>query len=170
MKTVRWLSGILFWVVRVCAYLYGITVLYAAYNLIFEPATLVLEDNNRFIINYPFTGRAFLLGWLDMAFLCEMFLGIGLYAVFFYLLSNVFKIFRDKPLFTAKGISHLTRFYFANLTVPVAVAILLSFISSELSIMFMIVVLHAILGIFAYFMTAIFKQGYLLQKDQELYI
>jgi|APTNR8051073442_1049403.scaffolds.fasta_scaffold01243_13 hypothetical protein len=171
MKLVRLLSSILFYLTRVLAWGYTATTLYAGVVLFFEPAALRLtESGTRFEILYPFTGTPFLLGDYHTVYFIEMLLGIGLYGLFFWLLSNVFNTFRQEKLFTPSGITRLTRFYVANLTVPSLVLVLLSFISQGNKAMIIIIALHAILGVFAYFMAAIFKQGVSLQNEQDLYI
>ncbi|RYF89554.1 MAG: DUF2975 domain-containing protein [Chitinophagaceae bacterium] len=87
-----------------------------------------------------------------------------------WLLSQVFKTFTQKKLFTQTGINHLQRFYLANLILPGIAYIVLLLVNEEAEDVFMLVMLHAIIGVFAYFIAAIFRQGVLLQNEQDLYI
>lgn len=152
---------------------YGLTALYSALAFILNTPTMirpVQDDTTRFAILYPFTETPFLLGKNTSVFIAEMLLLLVLYSIFFWLLANVFDTFSKEKLFTEQGITNLTSFYVANLTVPIVVLILLSSVSSIGTGLGVIVVLHAILGIFAFLITAIFKQGVSLQTEQDLFV
>jgi len=171
MNIVRVVSALLFYVFRILAIAYLITSVYAAVALL--PVTGLssrVQADTRFEIYYPLTQIPFLLGENTAAFITEMLLGIGLYGLFFWLLSNVFSTFRQTKLFTEKGIQHLTWFYRLNFLVPSGVLLLLSVLSTVEQVMIMLVVLHGLLGVFAFFMAAIFRQGVHLQNEQDLYI
>ncbi|MFZ6014041.1 MAG: DUF2975 domain-containing protein [Bacteroidota bacterium] len=170
MKSVRIVSSILFALTRILAWGYLTTTLYATIVIVLKTSAFHLTEGGRFEIFYPFTARPFLLGYNNTVYVAEMLMAIGLYGVFFWLLSDVFKTFRQKKLFTPFGVASLSRFYIANLTVPLAVLIVLSIVSDEDNPMEIIVTLHAVIGIFAYFMAAIFRQGVSLQNEQDLYI
>jgi hypothetical protein len=119
---------------------------------------------------YPFTSKPFLLAENTGEYITQMVLGIGFYGLFLLLLSNVFLSFSREKLFTTQNIRNLQWFYRANLTLPITVFFLLSLFSQAEDEMMIIVVLHGILGVFAFFMAAIFKQGVNLQNEQDLYI
>lgn len=171
MNIVRIVSSFGFYVFRILAIAYLVTGLYAGFALMMgSPLAAPVQSDSRFEIYYPFSQVPFLLGENSTAFVVEMLLGISLYGVFFWLLSNVFSTFRQPKLFTQQGIAHLTWFYRLNFLVPLAVLLLLSVVSSVEQIMVMLVVLHGLLGVFALFMAAIFKQGVHLQNEQDLYI
>jgi hypothetical protein len=172
MKSVRIVANILFYLTRVAAVLYLIT---AAYSLVI----IVLlglgshapmhTDNGRFEIYYPFTKTIFLLGDYSGSYLTMMILVISFYGVFLWLLSNVFNAFRQLKLFTPKGVMRLSRFYITNLTVPVICLIAaMLFYREAVSDVMMLTFLHLIIGIFAFFMAAIFRQGLVLQEEQDL--
>ena len=93
-----------------------------------------------------------------------------LVGLFFGLLSNVFKLFFQPKLFTQNGVTHLKRFYVANMILPTIALVLASVYTEveELAIFF--VVIHFFLGIFAFFLAAIFQQGVNLQNEQDLII
>jgi purine-cytosine permease-like protein len=62
----------------------------------------------------------------------------------------------------------LSRFYLTNLIVPAAFLVLLAFFGHEIIDILRITLLHLVIGVFAYFMAAIFKQGVHLQEEQDL--
>ncbi|WP_257666978.1 DUF2975 domain-containing protein [Parapedobacter tibetensis] len=171
MRTVRIVSRISCYLTSVLAIGYFASFTHLLVAISFKTAALhVVNDGARFEVFYPFTTKPFLLGYYNSGYITMMLLIIGLYAVFFYLLSNVFSIFSQKKLFTQKGITHLKRFYISNLTVPTLAVILLSFTSTVESPAEGMVALHALLGIFTYFLAAIFRQGVNLQNEQDLII
>ena len=88
--------------------------------------------------------------------------------MFLWLLSGVFHAFKQVKLFTAKGVVQLSRFYITNLLVPFLFLLLFLLFRNEMSDLLRIILLHVIIGVFAYFMAAIFKQGLLLQEEQDL--
>jgi drug/metabolite transporter (DMT)-like permease len=90
------------------------------------------------------------------------------YGVFLVLLVGVFKTFKQQRLFTALGVRNLTRFYLANFLLPIVALIILLVLGESISDMLIIGFLHVVLGIFIYFMTAIFRQGLELQNEQDL--
>jgi hypothetical protein len=55
-----------------------------------------------------------------------------------------------------------------NLVVPSLFLIILAIIGHDLRDAIIIVFLHVMIGVFAFFMAAIFKQGLLLQEEQDL--
>ena len=178
MRTVRIISNFLFILTRILAFPYLATALYALVVFLllnFKPSLglpiNIIDDGTRFEILFPFTNTPFLLGDNNFPFIVEMLLFIALYGIFFWLLSDVFNAFKQKKIFTKYGVVKLSRFYIANLAVPIVVFIVLSLLSQdERSYMGGVVALHFIIGVFAFFMAAIFKQGVSLQNEQDLII
>ena len=175
MKLVRSISTILYFTTRIMAWGYLITMLYSVFVLSFKTGFNLENEGKLAVIYYPFTTERFLLCEYNTPGIVEMLLTIGAYGVFFWLLSDVFKAFRQERLFTKLAVTSLSRFYIANLTVPLLGMLLLKIISNEYgsteySITGIVLVLHTVLGVFAYFMAAIFKQGVSLQNEQDLYI
>ncbi|TCO21456.1 DUF2975 family protein [Pedobacter psychrotolerans] len=171
MKLVRHISTIAFYLTRVIAAGYILTALYIILCVAFNLSTLQHLPDNRFAICYPFTSQHFLLGSeYATAYIAEMVLLIFIYGVFFVLLSNVFKSFKPKKIFTLQGIHHLRLFYLINLLIfPILFLILYVYSVEDYPYGFMIIA-HCIMGIFALFIAAIFKQGLNLQNDQDLII
>jgi hypothetical protein len=96
---------------------------------------------------------------------------IGFYGVFFLLLSNVFNAFKQPKLFTKYGVSQLKCFYLANITLPWLTILLASIFAGKIEEgLEWVAIIHFFLGVFAYFLAAIFKQGLELQNEQDLFI
>jgi hypothetical protein len=174
MKTVRLVAAILFYVSRVWAIIVLVIAAYASaillIHLIAPTATIpmrVLQDET-FRIYFPFTTKIFLLGDYTASYLVTNLLMIVFYGIFLWLLSAVFHAFRQQKLFTRRGVVRLSRFYIINLFMPLLFVVLLLVFGSELFDIIRIGVLHLVIGVFAFFMAAIFKQGLLLQEEQDL--
>ncbi|MBK9734100.1 MAG: DUF2975 domain-containing protein [Saprospiraceae bacterium] len=171
MKSIKIISSILYYAVKIIAIGYLSTAVYILINCLFEGPFFEKLENNRFAINFPFTSKHFLLGSeYTTAYVAEMVLGIALYGFFFYLLSGVFNAFKQKKLFTDFGIKKLKHFYIFNLAVYPILAIFWSFISVEDFPFIAMIIAHLIMGFFIFFMNAIFEQGYKLQNEQDLFI
>jgi predicted membrane channel-forming protein YqfA (hemolysin III family) len=94
------------------------------------------------------------------------------FAVFFYLLSTIFKTFKAPKLFTDRAIKQLNYFALLNL-----IAAPLLFLTIDFFIMqkqqignILNYLLTFLLGIFLLFIVAIFKQGYQVQNENDLTI
>ncbi|WP_417444187.1 DUF2975 domain-containing protein [Joostella sp.] len=163
------ISKVLYYISRVLGGIYLITGLYGLFSWVTN--THLLTKNQQTIITYPFTEESFLILDSNTTYLIFSFLiPVLAYGLFFWLLSNVFKVFYQDKLFTAENIAHLRRFYLVNIFLPTALTIFTSFftqIDRELSL---IIVLHLVLGVFVFFMSEIFNQGLNLQNEQDLYI
>lgn len=170
MTTVKPIAKILLQLSRLLALLYFATFVYALISLANKSSWVLLHDQNRqFIIYLPFTHIPFLLGFNNPVYIWLEFLPMFiLYAFFFLLLSYVFEVFAQERLFTHKGYNYLRVFYWANFTVPVMMLFLTEVFSEASFDAWGIVGLHLLLGVFIFFMAAIFKQGLKLQDEQDL--
>ncbi|MCW3108985.1 MAG: hypothetical protein JWQ09_3491 [Segetibacter sp.] len=174
MKTVRHTATILFYLSRIMAVIvfvitvYALTVVLLSLNNHSTSLPIRVLDNGSFQIFYPFTKTPFLLGDYTLSYLLSNLLIIAFYGLFLWLLSDVFHAFKQTRLFTQKGVMQLSRFYITNLVVPLVFLILLAVFGEELLDIFRITLLHLVIGVFAFFMAAIFKQGLLLQEEQDL--
>ena len=163
------ISKVLHYISRVLGGVYIVTGIYGLFSWMTN--THLLIKNKQTIITYPFTEKAFLIldsntTYLIFSFLIPVF-GYGL---FFWLLSNVFKVFYQDKLFTSENIVHLRRFYLVNIFLPTVLTIFTSFFMPIEHEMFLIIILHLVLGVFVFFMSEIFNQGLHLQNEQDLYI
>lgn len=171
MKVVRIIASFLYVLVRIASFFYLITALYALVTCVFQGPFFEKTELNRFAINFPFTEQHFLLGSeYTLAYVAEMVLGLALYGLFFWVLSNVFRTFKQERLFTKDGLKNLKQFYQFNLLLYPLLTIFWSLFSVEDFPFFAMIVAHAIMGIFIFFMAAIFQQGVNLQSEQDLYI
>jgi len=171
MKLVRLISAVAFYLTRILSAGYLLTALHLLLSAVFKLPSFKLLPANRFVIYYPLSNKPFLLGSaFTRSYVAEMFLLILFYSIFFWLLSNIFKTFRQTRLFTVKGVLHLKQFYITNLLICPMLFLILSMYSTEDYPYGVMGTAHGIMGIFALFIAAIFQQGVNLQNDQDLII
>lgn len=172
MKNVKIISTILFYITRIVAILCILVAIYTLISLVTGWSYISIDNGENFAVYYPFTETRFLLGENNLDYKIFSFLiPIGSYGIFFYLISNVFNAFKQPKLFTEYGVKQLKWFFLANIFVP-SIIILLALICTgniENGLEWAAVI-HFLLGVFAYFLYAIFKQGLNLQNEQDLYI
>ncbi|USD24719.1 DUF2975 domain-containing protein [Flagellimonas marinaquae] len=169
MKKTRVLSTILYAITRSLAWIYLVIALYGGFAWLTK--TNIRTEHTRAIINYPFSDVSFLIldnNW--SYFLFAFLLPVSSYTLFFWLLSNVFKVFYREKLFTQPNVAHLKRFYAANLIFPIVLVAFSSFFIEIDKGIFIIVALHLVLGVFIFIISEIFNQGLSLQNEQDLYI
>lgn len=170
MKTVRVVSRVLFIITRVVSLGYLLSFLLSAIAFASGWSLNIIDQGRRFEVCYPFTHQPYLLGEYNSGYMMMMLLLLGLYALFFFLVSNVFNVFTQTKLFTEHGIRQLKWFYSGNLILPLTAVFILSPFYNIESPVEILVALHALLGVFTYFLAAIFEQGVNLQKEQDLII
>lgn len=169
MKKTKIISKVLFAVTRSLAWIYLVTAVYSIISWFTETNLHFVNDKR--IIEYPFTGVSFLILDNNITYLIFNFLlPVFSYVLFFWLLSNVFKVFYQDKLFTDANITHLKRFYVTNIIFPLILVIFSSFFIYIDKGIFVIVALHMFLGIFIFIISEIFNQGLTLQNEQDLYI
>ncbi len=171
MQKVKIISKILFSTARILGILYLVTGLYSVICLVSNWSIEEYGNGNFIHIFYPFTNRPFLNIDNNRAYILFSFLmPISLYGLFFWLSSNVFKVFYQPKLFTESNVRALKIFYLSNIIIPALTLIISSLFVPIESIVFALVIVHFILGIFTYFLAVIFGQGLKLQNEQELFI
>lgn len=173
MKRVKGIATILFYLTRCIALLFLLGGLYGSTVLFFTRggntgAWPIAVENDHFTLFYPFTRSPFFLGDYDPGFVLTSFSAILLYGIFLWLLASVFNAFRQDRLFTGKNVVRLLRFYVFNLIVPPLVLLVLFATGERIRDVLIICLLHVMLGIFVFFTTTIFRQGLLLQEEQDL--
>lgn len=171
MKQVRIVARLLQIITFGLGIIYTVGALWSAFALGSHTHLSLHEEGSIFKIHFPFTERPVLVGEYNVPYILFDFLGpLGLYGLFFFLASGAFKVFSKDPLFTQKGVNALSWFYKGNLLVPLLFLVLASCyvpIEEEGIVLTMV---HFVLGIFAYFLAAIFKKGVQLQQEQDLII
>jgi hypothetical protein len=173
MRTVRFIANILFYLSRIAALIFLATSIYAVAVIIVagnppSPGMPISVHQNGFELYYPFTRTTFLIGEYSTGFIATNFLIMAFYGIFLWLLSNVFLAFRQSKLFTKKSVVRLSVFYIINLLTPLLFGSLVILFRSAAGDLSKIVFLHLVIGVFAFFMAAIFKQGVVLQEEQDL--
>ncbi|MGO4293213.1 hypothetical protein [Chitinophaga sp. RAB17] len=171
MTRVKAVSKILHYISKILALGYLITILYSIICLLTNWGIQYYGEGKYLHILYMFTDTPFLNIDNNPSYIIFSFLlPLSLYTLFFWLAANVFKVFYQPKLFSSQNIVHLRRFYLFNIIAPgVSAAFSSIFVPLE-SIIWALITLHLFLGIFAYFLAAIFKQGLQLQNEQELFI
>ncbi len=174
MAQVRILARILFYLARAVSILSILIAVYALLVLgisaVWPGANMPIARSaeNNFVIFYPFTKIPFLLGEYNISYLATTFLALTFYILFLWMLSDVFHAFKQERIFSRKGVLQLTRFYLVNLMGPLLIMLVLVAFRQEIQDIIRITFLHLIIGVFAFFMSAIFKQGVILQEEQDL--
>jgi len=173
MQTSRYIARILYYLSRIAAWFFTAVFTYCFIILVLwvvglrQSLPVQVTNKSTFIIFYPFTRTAFLLGDNTTDFIVSNFSLLAFYTIFIWFLGDVFQTFRQSKLFTSKGVSQLSRFYITNLVLPVVFLVLVGLFGQQLSDMIRISFLHVVIGIFAYFMASLFKQGLVLQEEQD---
>lgn len=174
MNKVQPIATLLFYLSRLASVVYTIAGVYAGIIIILFRLTSIsnlpinVSQSGRLEIYYPFTRIPFLLGDNSKYFYIILSLIPIFYGIFLWLLSNVFNAFRQQKLFTKKAVEHLKRFYIVNLSFPAAILLILFLLNEDVKDLIMLTILHVVLGVFAFFIASIFKQGLLLQEEQDL--
>ncbi len=172
MNKVRFISKILYLICKVLLIGYGLSFLHALIALTFKTSSLnIIDEGKRFEIYFPFGKVSFLIGYFEKGYIIFGFLMVlGLYAIFFHLLSNFFKAFASEKLFSIQNLKYLNWFSYSNLTVPIIAVLMASFVMPIEDEISALALMHVLLGVFAYFLAAIFQQGLKIQNDQDLII
>ena len=174
MKAVRFISKILYVLSWLMASLLFVIVAYASTVIVFfsgkanDAYPMEVLQNGTFQIFFPFTRVPFLLGDYTATYLISYLLTVSFYGFFLWMLSKVFHSFSQERIFTKMGALRLSRFYLINLLVPVLFIAMVMWLEQSMSDMLRIILLHLVIGVFAFFMAAIFKQGLILQDEQDL--
>lgn len=172
MKSVKIVAGILKLISYIMSAFYLLTSVYGAIVIIFlrnpELGFFTVIGDGSFKINYPFSNMPFLVGDNTARYLLMLvvtFLGYGIFAL---LLGKVFWVFTRAKLFTSAALRWLKVFYLYNFIAPLSVLILNLFFTDDIRDYVIISILHAIIGVFAWFFSVMFKQALFLQEEQDL--
>ncbi|SKA06176.1 hypothetical protein SAMN04488128_102538 [Chitinophaga eiseniae] len=172
MRRTKIISKILFYISRALALGYLLMIIYAVICLLTGWNVRPTAGRAAFVdILFPFTSSPFLI--IDTAptyIIFSFLLPLVLYSLFFWLASEVFKVFHQPRLFSSQNVIHLRRFYIFNVFIPGAAALLSRPFTEIGKDVWLLVIVHFFLGIFIYFLAAIFTQGLQLQKEQDLFI
>ncbi|WP_160136661.1 DUF2975 domain-containing protein [Chryseobacterium sp. c4a] len=172
MNQTKIISRILFYICTLLSAGYLIIVLYSLFCLATGFSVVPYGNSRQYLhINYPFTEQPFLNIEDNYPYIIFSFLLVlTFYGVFFLLSAKVFKVFFQPKLFTKEHILQLKRFYLYNIFMPLPLVIIASFFVEVESMIWGLVFIHFMLGIFCLFLANIFKQGLHLQNEQDLFI
>lgn len=171
MNQTKTISKILFYICSVLSAGYLITFVYSLFCLISGFAVTSYKEGKFLHINYPFTEQPFLNIENNYSYMIFSFLTVLItYGIFFWLSARVFKVFFQQKLFTQENIIQLKKFYLYNIFIPLPLVMIASFFVEVESMIWGLVFIHFMLGIFCLFLANIFKQGLHLQNEQDLFI
>ena len=127
--------------------------------------------NHRYGIDVPFFGTQ-ITGDYKANVIITISLGLCFAAIFFYLLSNIFLALKEKGIFNKKAITNLKFFTILNLIIGPILYLLIHFPIMQKTNFGDIhnLILHLILGMISLFVLHIFKNGYLVQSENDLTI
>ncbi|KAB1229595.1 DUF2975 domain-containing protein [Chryseobacterium viscerum] len=171
MNQTKIISRILFYICSLLSAGYLITFVYSLFCLITGFSVTPYKEEKFLHINYPFTEQPFLNIENNYPYMIFSFMLVLItYGIFFWLSARVFKVFFQQKLFTQENIIQLKRFYLYNIFIPLPLVIIASFFVEVESMIWGLVFIHFMLGIFCLFLANIFKQGLHLQNEQDLFI
>ncbi len=161
------LSIYLFYATRILTIVTGISFLSLIYSITTKSFTTV---GNQLRIELPIKGMH--LEILKETNIPMMIIaGLLFYSIFFYTFSNVFKTFSAEKLFTVSVQKTLVNFAILNLLAPVAYILFHMILLQDTHFTQLpYVLLHMILGIIVFFISALLKKGTLLQLENDLTI
>ncbi|ASK32385.1 hypothetical protein CEY12_20870 [Chryseobacterium sp. T16E-39] len=170
MNQTKIIARILYYLCLVLSAGYLLTAVYSILCLI-TGATTPYKENKFLHINFPFTDQPFLNIENNYPYIIFSFMTVLLtYGVFFWFSASVFRVFFQTKLFTQENIHKLKRFYIYNIFFPLPIVVIASFFVEVESMIWGLVFIHFMLGIFCLFLANIFKQGLHLQNEQDLFI
>ncbi|WP_416242064.1 DUF2975 domain-containing protein [Arenibacter sp. GZD-96] len=128
-------------------------------------------ESGRYYIRIPFTNSS-IHGDYQFNVILTVLIVLFFGAIFFYILSNIFKALGARIIFNKKSITNLHFFTILNLVVAPIVYLLIHFPIMEKTDYKDIhnLILHLIFGVIALFLTQIFKNGYKIQMENDLTI
>lgn len=164
------ISRFLFFVSRVLTFCSLAMLLYIV--IAWFSGMLELDGEGRFTLSLPFSNSV--IKGIYSSFTLLSILSVFLYyTAFIFLLSMLFQTFSSEPLFTNNALRYLKYFTVLNIACPLLflLILLLFFANGRLAIEdITISTLHMLMGLFAAFISAIFKQGVVLQEENNLTI
>lgn len=171
MEQTKLIARILQFICRALSLIYFSTFVYSLFCLVTGMWIRPYGEGRFLHINYPFTATAFLNVDNNLAYLIFSFLLILLgYGAFFFLAARVFKVFMQSRVFTPASIKTMQHFYLFNIFVPLPSVLIASYFVEVEGMIWILIGIHFILGIFSLFLANIFRQGVNLQNDQDLII
>ncbi|MDG4652287.1 DUF2975 domain-containing protein [Chryseobacterium arthrosphaerae] len=171
MNQTKIISRMLFYICSLLSAGYLMTVLYSLFCLATGYSITPYNEGKYLHINLPFTEQPFLNIENNYPYMIFSFLLVlTTYGIFFWFSAKVFRVFFQQKLFTKENITELKKFYVYNIFIPLPLVIIASFFVEVENMVWGLVFIHFMLGIFCLFLANIFKQGLHLQNEQDLFI
>lgn len=133
---------------------------------------IVIKESQTFI-KIPFSKLH--IEFFNALAIVGLWVSFGFYAVYFYALSEFFKVFTRAQVFTAYSIKKLRLFGYLNLVPPVFILIYLIVEISQNSSLrmdseYILPIPHLCIALFVYLYIDLIKKGKLIQDENELTI
>ncbi len=171
MNQTKIISRILYYLCMLLSAGYVLIFLYSAVCLLTGFAVHSYDHNRYLQIGDPLAGHPWLTVENNPAYILLSFLTVLLaYGIFFALSAGVFRVFFQQKLFTQKNIAVLKKFYLYNIFFPLPAALVAARFVEVEHVIWGLVFIHFMLGIFCLFLANIFSQGLHLQNEQDLFI
>ncbi len=162
------LSAVLFYFFRALSLLILITLVYIDFAFLMDNFDL---ENGKYYIHIPFTGDS-IHGDYQFNVILTVSLLLSFGVIFFYVLSNIFKAFRETIIFSKKAINNLKFFTVLNLIIGPLLYLLIHFPIMKKTNYTDVhnLILHLIFGLIAFFLTQVFKKAYHIQLENNMTI
>lgn len=171
MNQVKIIATFLKYLCYVLAFGYLLTVIYSAFGIISGSFVKTMKNGSNLHILFPFSDTTFLIAENNIKYILFSFLlPMLFYGIFFMLSSQVSTVFLKNKIFTLENQKIFERYYIYNTYLPLPLIFIASFFVETESIIWILLFIHLILGIFSLFLSTICKQGLHLQHDQDLII
>lgn len=161
-------STFLFFVSRIFTIAIGLLLVFILMSL--ATGNFELLDN-RFEIKIPLSEMS-IKGFYESNIITTISITLFCYTLFFYGLSEIFKVFKSENIFTKIVVRRLKYFALFNLIGPPLVFILIHYFIMQHSNFRTVptYLLHVILGTFVLFIATIFQKGFQVQQENDLTI
>lgn len=162
------ISSLLYFLSGIGTFIFGAIFLFISTSVLLGNMTVNAE--NQFSIRIPLTDSFF--KGINATNTFAAILGFMLfYGLFFLILTFLFKVFKQRMIFSDVAIKRLRWFAILNILFPPLYVILGYWETDSIQLAdVMPPVLHNIIGIFSLFLMAIFKQGFEIQNENDLTI
>lgn len=173
-KTIYLLSRIFFYI---CATFTAFIFLFSTlsffeshFNIDFP---LIATKENQSFINIPFSKLH--IEFSNSLGIVGLWVSFGFYALYFYALSEFFKVFTKTQIFTTYSIKKLRLFGYLNLIPPVFILIyliveIIQHSSLHMDSEYFLLIPHLCIALFVYLYIDLIKKGKLIQDENELTI
>lgn len=134
---------------------------------------MITISKNETSINIPFIKSQII--FFNSFGVFALWLSFGFYALYFYALSEFFKVFTKEKIFTHHSINKLRLFGYLNLLTPVLVLFYFILervqnIPLRLGSEFILPIPHLCIALFVYLYLDLIKKGKLIQEENDLTI